>query len=97
MPKQVKTAKVENHSQTQTKSLYVTVNTYDAKGKQIGTRIVDMYHYGTRNWTQNHLWWAMHNNCTVETMPSTDAEVQSYISAGASELAEHFNVQRELA
>jgi len=80
MPKQVQT------SQTQ-KSLYVTVNTYDAKGKQIGTRIVDMYHYGTRNWMQNHLWWAMHNSCIVESLLATDDEVADYVKAGQTELA----------
>jgi hypothetical protein len=75
MSKQVeKSTEVAN----QTRNLYVTVNTYGSDGNQIGIRVVDMYHYGTRNWLQNHQWWAMHNGYTVETLVSNDAEIAEY-------------------
>lgn len=73
------------------KTLYVTVNTYNTKGEQIGTRVVDMYHYGTRNWLQNHHWWAMHNACAVETVVATPDEVTEYLTAATAALADKFN------
>lgn len=79
MHKQVEAAAQGAAQNSQTRNLYVTVNTYDPKNKQIGTRVVDMYHYGTRNWLSNHLWWATHNGHTVETMISNEAEVADYL------------------
>lgn len=74
----------------QNRNLFVTVNTYNQDGKQIGTRVVDMYHYGTRNWLQNHHWWAMHNGHTVETMVANDAEVDEYLENAKKALAQKF-------
>lgn len=74
----------------QNRNLYVTVNTYGPDGKQIGTRVVDMYHYGTRNWLANHTWWAMHNGHVVEQMPATDAEIDDYLEAAKKALAQKF-------
>jgi hypothetical protein len=91
MAKRVQDANpAQNQSQTQTKSLYVTVCTFDKGGKTIGTRVVDMYHYGTRNWMQNHLWWAMHNSCVIETQVSTEDEVAEYVKVGSQALQEAF-------
>ena len=64
---------------TQDKNLFIKVETYDVRGTEIGSRIVDMYHFGTRNWLQNHLWWAMHNSATVESRPADSGEVQAYL------------------
>ena len=69
----------QNVSQQQSRALYVSVNTYDPGGKQVGTRVVDMYHYGTRNWLANHTWWAMHNGHTVEQMLANSAEIDAYL------------------
>lgn len=74
----------------QNRNLFVVVNTYGQDGKQVGTRVVDMYHYGTRNWLQNHHWWAMHNGCTVETMVANDAEVAEYLENAKKALAVKF-------
>lgn len=52
-------------------NLMVVVDTIDAKGEKIGTRTVDMYHYGTRDWLYGHMWWAMHNGHTVTQKPIT--------------------------
>ena len=76
----------------QNRNLFVTVNTYGQDGKQVGTRVVDMYHYGTRNWLANHTWWAMHNNCTVEQMPANDAEIEEYLENAKNALAGKFKV-----
>lgn len=83
--------KTENTAQEQQRTLFITVTTYDPKGQQVGTRVVDMYHYGTRNWLQNHHWWAMHNGNVVETMVATDAEVAEYLENARAELAAKFN------
>lgn len=53
----------------------VIVDTFDASGKQVGTRTVDMYHFGTRPWLSNHMWWAMHQGHTVNQRVVTNAEV----------------------
>ena len=55
------------------KSLHVVVTTYDSAGNEIGTRTVDMYHYGTKTWLINHTWWAMHNGHTVSQQLATVA------------------------
>lgn len=56
----------------QTSNLFVIVDTIDDKGTTIGTRTVDMYHFGTRDWLSNHAWWAMHNGHTITQRPVTD-------------------------
>lgn len=62
--------------QKQAQHLHIRVNTFNSAGEQIGTRLVDLYHYGTKAWLQNHTWWAMHNGHMVkhqlEEMPSLD-------------------------
>lgn len=79
------------NSSPQTKNLYVKVETFNVEGREVGTRIVDMYHFGTRNWLQNHHWWAMHNGHTVETRVATDDEVSAYLAAQKQLLADKFN------
>lgn len=53
-------------------NLMVTVETVDSMGEIVGTRTVDMYHYGTRDWLSNHAWWAMHNGHTLTQRPVTE-------------------------
>lgn len=93
MSKQVQDA-VQHSDATahQSKNLYVTVTTYDAKGKQVGVRVVDMYHYGTRNWVQNHLWWAVHQKPAhvIEINEATEVEVDEYLATQAKALQEKF-------
>lgn len=76
---------------TEKPGLFVSIKTFNAEGRTIGERIVDMYHYGTRNWLQNHHWWAMHNGHCVETAVATEAEVADYIESSKAALAAKFN------
>lgn len=73
------------------KNLYVQVTTYATDGKVVGTRIVDMYHFGTRNWLHNHCWWAMHNGHSVNTEIAHPDDVTAYLAEGAKRLADKFN------
>lgn len=82
---------------TQTTNLYVSVNTYGPDGKQVGTRVVDMYHYGTRTWLQNHLWWAMHHGHSVDTQVANEAEVGDYIKAQELALMDKFSKDAKAA
>lgn len=90
MPKKTPIAAVPAVVEPQSKTLYVTVTTYGQDGKQVGTRVVDMYHYGTRNWLQNHVWWAMHNSCAVEQVVATAEEVNDYLETARVALADKF-------
>lgn len=63
------------------KSLHVNVDTFDKAGAQIGTRMVDMYHYGTRQWLANHTWWAMHNGHTVKQSLAQVAQEPEQLAA----------------
>lgn len=85
MAKQVETAPIAQdvvaNSTPQSRNLYASVNTFDAQGKSVGTRVVDMYHYGTSNWLSKHMWWAMHNGFCVETNIATDEEVGAYMAS----------------
>lgn len=72
-------------------NLFISVKTFDKDGKTIGERIVDQYHFGTRNWMQNHLWWAMHNSAEVEIKLATPEEIDAYVSSARAALAEKFN------
>ncbi len=101
MAKQVKnTHVVEQGSVVQietpknSRTLYVRVDTFDIEGKTVGTRIVDMYHFGTNGWMQKHQWWAMHNGHTVETNVANEAEVADYVAYQKQLLAERFNTDR---
>lgn len=72
--------------------LYATICTYDQSGKQIGPhKVVDMYHFGTRDWVGKHLFWATHNNCIVEVQVSTEDEIEDYIASGVQKLAQKHN------
>lgn len=75
----------------QSNNLYISVKTFDVEGRTIGERIVDMYHFGTRNWLQNHHWWAMHNGNCVETNIASPEEIESYLASAKVALAERFN------
>jgi hypothetical protein len=72
-------------------NLFISVKTFDTQGKTVGERIVDMYHFGTRNWLQQHTWWAMHNGHDVETKLATPDEVKSYLAMATQALANKFN------
>lgn len=73
------------------KNLFIKVDTFNEEGREIGTRIVDMYHFGTRNWLQNHLWWAMHNKATVESQVAVQKDIDIYLMESKKALAEKFN------
>lgn len=77
------------------RNLHVKVETFSADGHTIGTRIVDMYHFGTRNWLQNHNWWAMHNNHQVETKVAEPEEVAAYMAAQKQALVDKFNGEKQ--
>lgn len=77
-----------------TKNLFVKVDTFNTEGREIGTRIVDMYHFGTRNWLQNHHWWAMHNGHTVEARTADQDEIGAYVAAQKLALADKFNNEK---
>ena len=85
MPKQVETPPQAE------KTLFVKVETYDKKGEKMGSRIVDMYHFGTRNWLQNHIWWAMHNEAGITQSVCSTAEVEAYMTEAKAKLAAQFN------
>lgn len=78
-------------------NLFISVKTFDVEGKTVGERIVDMYHFGTRNWLQNHHWWAMHNGHCVETNVATSDEVTGYLAASKEALAAKFNAPKAVA
>jgi hypothetical protein len=77
-------------TQQQPRNLYMSVKTFNPEGKSIGFRIVDLFHYGTRNWLQDHLWWAMHNANCVEVNIATDDEIGEYLEASAKALQAKF-------
>jgi len=78
-------------------NLYISVQTFNPEGKDIGFRIVDMYHFGTRNWLQNHHWWAMHNGNCVETNVATPEQIEKYLAAAKTALADKFNHEQVAA
>lgn len=83
-------APLAHSSNDQQRNLYVKVLTYNKEGQTIGERIVDMYHYGTRNWLQSHIWWAMHNGHEIEQKCADDDDVAAYVAQAAKELAAKF-------
>lgn len=79
-------------SNSRGRNLYVRVITYNcADGKIIGDIIRDMYHIGTTQFFQGHLWWGTHNYHRVEVLPATPDEINNYIEEGKRKLAEKFN------
>lgn len=91
MTKQVKAAATAANTSTP-QNLFISVKTFDPEGKTVGERIVDMCHYGTRNWLSNHLWWATHNGNCTEIDIAKPAEIAAYLEAGKEALASKFNV-----
>lgn len=75
------------------RNLYVQVTTRNDAAKVIGTRIVDMYHFGTRNWLHNHQWWAMHNGHNIEVEVANPEDVAAYLADAKIKLAEKFNTK----
>lgn len=73
------------------KVLFTKITTLDLKGKVIGERIVDMYHFGTRKWLHDHMWWAMHNDHIVEAQQASVTDIDAYLLAQRQKLAEKFN------
>ena len=91
MNKQVKTVPAATEAPAN-QNKYICIYTFENKtGKTIGERIVDLFHYGTRNWIQQHIWWAMHNGHEIEVKPATDDQISAYIKAGVEALAEKVN------
>lgn len=82
---------VANNGTSQQSNLFISINTFDAEGRTIGERVVDLYHFGTRNWLQSHHWWAMHNGHSVETNVATPKQIDDYLAAGKAALAAKFN------
>jgi hypothetical protein len=96
MSKQVSKAPVqqvvtEQNGNPQQNNLFISVKTFDPQGRTVGERVVDMYHFGTRNWLQNHHWWAMHNGNCVETNVASAKEVDEYLASAKVALAAKFN------
>lgn len=97
MPKQVNHAAPEAATPTSNvpQNLFISVRTFDgATGKTVGERIVDMCHYGTRNWLSNHLWWSTHNGHCVEVDIAKPGEIEAYLEAGKVALAAKFNAEQ---
>lgn len=79
---------------TSPQNLFISVKTFDGpSGKTVGERIVDMCHYGTRNWLSNHLWWATHNGHCTEIDLAKPEEIEAYLEAGKLALAGKFNAE----
>jgi len=72
------------------KHLYMTISTIDMNGKQVGFRLVDLYHYGTQAWLAKHHWWAMHEGHLVETCRATQIEVEEFLALEAKKLQDKF-------
>lgn len=72
-------------------NLFISVRTFDAEGKTVGERIVDMCHYGTRDWLSKHLWWATHNGHCTEVDLAKPPEIEAYLEQGKLALASKFN------
>lgn len=90
--KQVKAAaQVAAQTTSTPQNLYVFVHTFDAQGKTVGERIVDMCHYGTRDWLSKHLWWATHHGYGTEIDMASQAQIDEYIANGVKALAEKLN------
>lgn len=81
--------------QTKSRHLFIKVQTFNLEGREIGTRIVDMYHFGTRNWLANHGWWAMHNCHQIEQKIAEDDEVAEYLAVQKQALADKFNTEKQ--
>lgn len=87
----VSTTEQNSPQEQRTRNLFVKVDTFNVEGRTIGTRIVDLFHFGTAAWFQKHMWWAMHNQCTVESKTAETEEIEAYIVAQKAALAERYN------
>lgn len=86
---QVTTVEVTEPSKA--KDLYVSVTTFKGDtGKPEFTRVVNLYHFGTRQWLQNHQWWAIHNGYSVNVAIATPDEVATYLDTAKANLAAKF-------
>lgn len=72
-------------------NLYISVFTFNTEGKTIGERIVDMHHFGTRKWLQDHLWWSTHNGHATEINVASPEQIDGYLTSGKQALAAKFN------
>lgn len=86
-----------NENGVQTKFLFFKVNTTDSTGASLGDRIVDIYHYGTHNWMQDHMWWAVHKGHVVTVTTATEAEVKAHTDAQIAALAAKFAKPAQVA
>lgn len=91
---ELSSTQTETPQDQKTKTLFLRVDTFDKDGRTIGTRIVDLYHFGTRNWMANHMWWAAHNGHTIETNVANDDEVNAYVEKQKAALAERFQSEK---
>lgn len=100
--KQAKTAEITveqlpvappNNGNSQANNLFISVATFDAEGKTVGGRIVDMHHFGTRKWLEKHLWWSTHHGYLCEINIATQVEIDTYLAEAKIALAEKFNSQ----
>lgn len=91
---QTNSATNDETPQTKSRHLFIKVETFNFEGRIIGTRIVDMYHFGTRGWLASHCWWAMHNGHQIEQKIAEDEEVVEYLAAQKQALADKFNNEK---
>lgn len=84
-------------SAPQQNNLYLSVRTFNPEGKDIGFRIVDLYHFGTRKWMQDHLWWALHHGNLTEINVATPPEIDQYLADAKLALAEKFGQSPQTA
>lgn len=91
----------QSQETTKVNNVYIKVITFDPEGKEVGFRLVDMYHYGTRDWLQKHLWWALvHHGYCVETNIAEPKEVDEYLARAEQALQQkyaHPGARRRLA
>lgn len=78
-------------------NLFISVKTFDAEGRTVGERIVDMCHYGTTGWLGKHLWWATHHGYCTEVDIAKPEEAEAYVAAGKAALAAKFNTGQQPA
>lgn len=92
MTKQVQKDAAQRASNNSTsQNLYFGVQSFDKEGHDIGFRIVDLYHFGTRKWMEKHTWWALHNGHTLEIIPTTPDQVTAHVAKLAAELVEKYS------
>lgn len=82
---------VEATTPQQHRTLFIVVDTFDkVSNAKIGTRIVDLHHYGTKEWMFKHQWWALQRGHKVEIRTASVEETAEYTLNGAQALADKF-------